>query len=88
MVIEVWQNALGMDSTEQVTLAQKQLRSIEHPPSTSNTHPKQVNGFKVCSQQLLSAFVSVQGRNCLTVSVMSTEMTEMLWLAESDQPQQ
>jgi len=43
MVIEVWQNVLGMDTTEQATCAQEQLRSIEHPPSTSNTHPKQVN---------------------------------------------
>lgn len=58
MVIEVWQNALGMDSTEQVTLAQKQLRSIEHPPSTSNTHPKQVNGFRsVASSCFLHLFL-------------------------------
>ncbi|NXP51027.1 GEMI5 protein, partial [Heliornis fulica] len=42
MVIEVWQNILGMDTTEQATCAQEQLRSIEHPPSTTNTHPKQV----------------------------------------------
>ncbi|NXT75798.1 GEMI5 protein, partial [Zapornia atra] len=42
MVIEVWQNILGMDTTEQAMCAQEQLRSIEHPPSTSNTHPKQV----------------------------------------------
>ncbi|KAM9373511.1 gem-associated protein 5 [Phaethornis superciliosus] len=42
MVIDVWQNVFGMDTTEQVTSAQEQLRSIEHPPSTSNTHPKQV----------------------------------------------
>uniref|UniRef100_A0A8C0B180 Gem nuclear organelle associated protein 5 n=1 Tax=Buteo japonicus TaxID=224669 RepID=A0A8C0B180_9AVES len=42
MVIEVWQNVLGMDSTEQATCAWEQLCSIEHPPSTSNTHPKQV----------------------------------------------
>uniref|UniRef100_A0A663F2C2 Gem nuclear organelle associated protein 5 n=1 Tax=Aquila chrysaetos chrysaetos TaxID=223781 RepID=A0A663F2C2_AQUCH len=42
MVIEVWQNVLGMDSTEQATCAWEQLCSIEHPPSTSNTHPKQM----------------------------------------------
>lgn len=42
MVIEVWQNALGMDTTQQATGAREQLRSIEHPPSTSNAHPKQV----------------------------------------------
>uniref|UniRef100_A0A8C3V361 Gem-associated protein 5 n=1 Tax=Catharus ustulatus TaxID=91951 RepID=A0A8C3V361_CATUS len=42
MVTEVWQNVLGMDTTEQATSAQEQLRRIEHPPSTSNTHPKQV----------------------------------------------
>ncbi|NXB53505.1 GEMI5 protein, partial [Leucopsar rothschildi] len=42
MVTEVWQNVLGMDTTEQATCAQEQLRRIEHPPSTSNTHPKQV----------------------------------------------
>lgn len=44
MVTEVWQNVLGMDSTEQATCAQEQLRRIEHPPSTGNTHPKQVHG--------------------------------------------
>ncbi|NWH88142.1 GEMI5 protein, partial [Aegithalos caudatus] len=42
MVTEVWQNVLGMDTTEQTTRAQEQLHRIEHPPSTSNTHPKQV----------------------------------------------
>ncbi|EOA96589.1 Gem-associated protein 5, partial [Anas platyrhynchos] len=42
MVIEVWQKELGMNTTEKATCAQEQLRSIEHPPSTSNTHPKQV----------------------------------------------
>ncbi|NXU55063.1 GEMI5 protein, partial [Turnix velox] len=42
MVIEVWQKELGMDSIEQAMCAQEQLRSIEHPPSTSNSHPKQV----------------------------------------------
>lgn len=46
MVIEVWQNALGMDTTQQATGAREQLRSIEHPPSTSNAHPKQVNGLR------------------------------------------
>ncbi|NXN88149.1 GEMI5 protein, partial [Bombycilla garrulus] len=42
MVTQVWQNVLGMDTTEQATRAQEQLCRIEHPPSTSNTHPKQV----------------------------------------------
>ncbi|NWI44255.1 GEMI5 protein, partial [Picathartes gymnocephalus] len=42
MVTAVWQNVLGMDTTEQATRAQEQLCRIEHPPSTSNTHPKQV----------------------------------------------
>ncbi|NWW30650.1 GEMI5 protein, partial [Panurus biarmicus] len=42
MVTEVWQNVLGMDTTEQATCAQEQLLRIEHPPSTSNTPPKQV----------------------------------------------
>ncbi|NXQ10664.1 GEMI5 protein, partial [Peucedramus taeniatus] len=42
MVTEVWQNVLGMDTTEKATCAEEQLRRIEHPPSTSNTHPKQV----------------------------------------------
>ncbi|KAM9185379.1 gem-associated protein 5 isoform 1-T1 [Mergus octosetaceus] len=42
MVIEVWQKELGTNTTEKATCAQEQLRSIEHPPSTSNTHPKQV----------------------------------------------
>ncbi|NXT13893.1 GEMI5 protein, partial [Prunella fulvescens] len=42
MVTEVWQNVLGMDTTDKATCAQEQLRRIEHPPSTSNTHPKQV----------------------------------------------
>ncbi|NXO95753.1 GEMI5 protein, partial [Certhia brachydactyla] len=42
MVTEVWQTVLGMDTTEQATCAKEQLRRIEHPPSTSNTHPKQV----------------------------------------------
>lgn len=45
MVIEVWQKVLGMDTTEKATCAWEQLRSIEHPPSTSNTHPKQVIGL-------------------------------------------
>lgn len=45
MVTEVWQNVLGM-TTAQAACAQEQLRRIEHPPSTSNTHPKQVlHGF-------------------------------------------
>ncbi|NXL84581.1 GEMI5 protein, partial [Alectura lathami] len=42
MVIEVWQKVLGMNTSEKATCAQEQLRTIEHPPSTSNTHPKQV----------------------------------------------
>ncbi|NXO88130.1 GEMI5 protein, partial [Sitta europaea] len=42
MVTEVWQTVLGMDTTEQATCAQEQLQRIEHPPSTSNTPPKQV----------------------------------------------
>ncbi|NXO29148.1 GEMI5 protein, partial [Cisticola juncidis] len=42
MVTEVWQNVLGMDTTEQATCAQEQLLRIDHPPSTSNTPPKQV----------------------------------------------
>uniref|UniRef100_A0A8C9NHK3 Gem nuclear organelle associated protein 5 n=1 Tax=Serinus canaria TaxID=9135 RepID=A0A8C9NHK3_SERCA len=42
MVTQVWQNVLGMDTTEKATCAQEQLHRIEHPPSTSNTHPKQV----------------------------------------------
>ncbi|KAM7007983.1 gem-associated protein 5 [Passerculus sandwichensis] len=42
MVTQVWQNVLGMDTTEKATCAQEQLGRIEHPPSTSNTHPKQV----------------------------------------------
>ncbi|NXG30564.1 GEMI5 protein, partial [Dromaius novaehollandiae] len=42
MVMEVWQSALGMNTTEQATCAQEQLRNIEYPPSTSNTHPKQL----------------------------------------------
>lgn len=46
MVLEVWQNALGMDTTQQATGAWEQLRSIEHPPSTSNANPKQVNGLR------------------------------------------
>lgn len=46
VVTEVWHNVLGMDTTERATCAQEQLRRIEHPPSTSNTHPKQVNGFR------------------------------------------
>lgn len=46
MVIEVWQKVLGMDTTEKATCAREQLRSIEHLPCTSNTHPKQVTGLK------------------------------------------
>ncbi|NWV13038.1 GEMI5 protein, partial [Ptilonorhynchus violaceus] len=42
MVIEMWKNVLGMDTTEQATCAWEQLHRVEHPPSTSNTHPKQV----------------------------------------------
>ncbi|XP_064580835.1 gem-associated protein 5 isoform X1 [Zonotrichia leucophrys gambelii] len=42
MVTQVWQNVLGMDTTEKATCAKEQLGKIEHPPSTSNTHPKQV----------------------------------------------
>nr|XP_014120206.1 gem-associated protein 5 isoform X2 [Zonotrichia albicollis] len=42
MVTQVWQNVLGMDTTEKATCAKEQLGRIEHPPSTSNTHPKQV----------------------------------------------
>ncbi|XP_053935308.1 gem-associated protein 5 isoform X3 [Cuculus canorus] len=42
MVVEVWQSVMGVDTTEKATCAKEQLRSIEHPPSTSNTRPKQV----------------------------------------------
>uniref|UniRef100_A0A663MLC8 Gem nuclear organelle associated protein 5 n=1 Tax=Athene cunicularia TaxID=194338 RepID=A0A663MLC8_ATHCN len=42
MVIEVWQKIMCMDTTEQATCAWEQLRSVEHPPSTNNTPPKQV----------------------------------------------
>ncbi|NXC00072.1 GEMI5 protein, partial [Orthonyx spaldingii] len=42
VVTEVWQNVLGMDTPERATCAWEQLHRIEHPPSTSNTPPKQV----------------------------------------------
>ncbi|NXC39944.1 GEMI5 protein, partial [Penelope pileata] len=61
MVIEVWQKVLGMNTTEKATCAQEQLRSIEHPPSTSNTHPKQVL-FHI-SHDLTLAALSYQAAN-------------------------
>ncbi|NXL00403.1 GEMI5 protein, partial [Mesembrinibis cayennensis] len=54
MVIEVWQNVLGMDTTEQATCAREQLHTIEHPPSTSNTPPKQVL-FRISHDLTLAA---------------------------------
>ncbi|NWU36840.1 GEMI5 protein, partial [Hylia prasina] len=42
LVMEVWRIVLGMDTTEQATCAREQLCRVEHPPSTINTHPKQV----------------------------------------------
>ncbi|NXX93521.1 GEMI5 protein, partial [Centropus bengalensis] len=42
IVIEVWQREMGLDTTEAVARAWEQLCSIEHSPSTGNTHPKQV----------------------------------------------
>lgn len=54
MVTQVWQNVLGMDTTEKAICAQEQLGRIEHPPSTSNTHPKQVNGIWSVQAQILT----------------------------------
>ncbi|NWI97895.1 GEMI5 protein, partial [Pitta sordida] len=42
MVIQVWQDVLGMDTPEHSTCAWEQLCRVEHPPSTTNTPPKQV----------------------------------------------
>lgn len=67
MVIEVWQNILGMGTTEQATCAWQQLRSIEHPPSTSNAHPKQVNGFRSVYTLSFSMAYTVKGSHFVVV---------------------
>ncbi|KAM7161684.1 gem-associated protein 5 [Macrochelys suwanniensis] len=42
MVNEVWRSVFGVNSTEQAKTVFEQLHSIEYPPATSNTHPKQL----------------------------------------------
>ncbi|CAM5132176.1 unnamed protein product [Eretmochelys imbricata] len=42
MVSEVWRSVFGVNTTEQTKTVFEQLHSIEYPPATSNTHPKQL----------------------------------------------
>ncbi|KAH1166698.1 hypothetical protein KIL84_015870 [Mauremys mutica] len=42
MVSEVWRSVFGVNTTEQAKTVFEQLHSIEYPPATSNTHPKQL----------------------------------------------
>ncbi|EMP37054.1 Gem-associated protein 5, partial [Chelonia mydas] len=42
MVSEVWRSVFGVNTTEQTRTVFEQLHSIEYPPATSNTHPKQL----------------------------------------------
>ncbi|KGL83083.1 Gem-associated protein 5, partial [Tinamus guttatus] len=57
-VVAVWQSALGLSTAEQATCAREQLRSIQYPPATSNTHPKQLL-FHI-SHDVTLAFLSSQ----------------------------
>ncbi|NXE91924.1 GEMI5 protein, partial [Menura novaehollandiae] len=61
MAIEMWQKVLGMDTTEKATCAWEQLHRVQHPPSTSNTHPKQVL-FHVSHDLALAALSCQSGR--------------------------
>lgn len=67
IVIEVWQKELGMNTTEKATCAQEQLRSIEHPPSTSNTHPKQVIGLGSVYTLSLATACAVKHRHIVVL---------------------
>ncbi|KAJ6667841.1 hypothetical protein lerEdw1_016162 [Lerista edwardsae] len=42
MVTHVWQSIFAVDTAEQAQCMYEQLRIIEYPPSTINTHPKQL----------------------------------------------
>ncbi|XP_053147146.1 gem-associated protein 5 isoform X2 [Hemicordylus capensis] len=42
MVSSVWQSMFGVSTAEQLQNIYEQLRTIEYPPSTSNTHPRQL----------------------------------------------
>ncbi|XP_028574181.2 gem-associated protein 5 isoform X1 [Podarcis muralis] len=42
MVADVWQSIFGVDTAEQSKNLLEQLRTIEYPPATSHSHPRQV----------------------------------------------
>lgn len=56
-----------MNTTEKATCAQEQLRSIEHPPSTSNTHPKQVIGLGSVYTLSLATACAVKHRHIVVL---------------------
>uniref|UniRef100_A0A8C5RPA2 Gem nuclear organelle associated protein 5 n=1 Tax=Laticauda laticaudata TaxID=8630 RepID=A0A8C5RPA2_LATLA len=58
MVINVWQSALGVNTPEQFQNIFEQLKTLEYPPATSNTPPKQLM-FHI-SHELTLAFLSLQ----------------------------
>ncbi|XP_007423364.1 gem-associated protein 5 isoform X2 [Python bivittatus] len=58
MVINVWQSVFGVNTTEQFQNIFEQLRTLEYPPATSNTPPKQLL-FHI-SHELTLALLSLQ----------------------------
>ncbi|KAL7985852.1 hypothetical protein Chor_011018 [Crotalus horridus] len=58
MVINVWQSVLGVNTPEQFQNIFEQLRTLEYPPATSNTPPKQLV-FHI-SHELTLACLSLQ----------------------------
>uniref|UniRef100_A0A8D2LAI0 Gem nuclear organelle associated protein 5 n=1 Tax=Varanus komodoensis TaxID=61221 RepID=A0A8D2LAI0_VARKO len=58
MVISVWQSIFGVNTAEQSQTLFEQLRALEYPPATSNTHPRQLL-FHI-SHELTLAVLSLQ----------------------------
>lgn len=48
MVTDIWQSVFAVDTAEQAHYIYEQLRNIEYPPSTSNTHLRQVILCMIC----------------------------------------
>ncbi|XP_042304464.1 gem-associated protein 5-like [Sceloporus undulatus] len=58
MVIGVWQSIFGVNTVEQSQDIFEQLRTVEYPPTTTNTHPRQLL-FHI-SHDLTLALLSIQ----------------------------
>lgn len=48
MVTHVWQSIFAVDTAERAQCMYEQLHIIEYPPSTINTHPRQVVLCMIC----------------------------------------